>query len=452
MQRALLLASLLLGSAAQAALPSSAELRQPQSNLAITLPERGTVYFQTTIVEPTAGLFGVSGRSASDDRLSLFIANDHVLGGDIYGTGGHWQLTANPSGQSWTRAQGEDDHVRFVTADGRPDVWRPRTNVPTDTVPAPRAEPDADGNYTVDVLVLFTPLAQSRLPIGTSPAIEAGRLLFQANTYFINTRIPVRYRLVGVEAFDGTSEAIGYYQNLDALAAHPGARALRDSVGADLVGLIRTQDGEADLCGLSAGFNGEDRSDPPTDVQPERDGFFVAGMVAGTNRPACPDFVFAHEMGHNFSAGHESFQYVAVPGGTIPPGAYYWKSYGHGAYCGDAGNGRMFRSIMAIGRAFIGVNTTNASGSVPLQPGDFFSNPALLMNGQACGYEGVPGSELAEANNARAITEAAPYVAAYRDRAKNAEATAGRGLALGGFATSALPALLLLALLRRRPT
>lgn len=445
--RYLVLLACVFLSPAHAALPSVADLQQPQSSLSIALPERGTLNFRTTVHEARAGMFGVHGVSAIGDRLSLFVAGNRILSGDIYAMGGHWRLQDTGS---WSRVQNAVADTPFFTLDGRPDVARPHTGLPVVSVPAPRAEPGADGNYTVDVLVLFTPLAISRLGGGSSAIALAERLIFLANTYYINTRIPVRYRLVGTDTFDGTSESIGYYQNLDALAAHPGARSLRDSVGADLVGLIRSQDGEADLCGLSAGFNGEDRSDPPADVQSERDGFFVAGMAPGAERNACRDYIFAHEMGHNFGAGHESTQYIAIPGGTIPPGAYYWKSYGHGAYCGDAGSGAMYRSIMAIGNFFIAVNTTNANGSVPLEPGDFFSNPDLLMDGKACGSEGVSGTELTEANNARAITEAAPYVAAYRGATKS-ETKSGRGLALGGLGLSGLFALLLLRLVRRRP-
>lgn len=440
-----LLACVLLGPA-HAALLSAADLQQPQSSLSIALPERGTLNFKTTVHEAREDMFGVHGVTATGDRLSLFVAGDRILSGDIYAAGGHWRL--QDTGY-WSRVQGAALDTPFFTPDGRSDVARPHTGHPVVSVPAPRAEPGADGNYTVDVLVLFTPLAVGRLGGGSSAIALAERLIFLANTYYINTRIPVRYRLVGTDTFNGTSEAVGYYQNLDELAAHAKARSLRDNVGADLVGLIRSQDGEADLCGLSAGFNGEDRSDPPSDVQPERDGFFVAGMAPGAERNPCRDYIFAHEMGHNFGAGHESTQYIAVPGGTIPPGAYYWKSYGHGAYCGDAGSGAMYRSIMAIGNLFIAVNTSNSNGSVPLEPGDFFSNPDLLMDGKACGSEGVPGTELTEANNARAITEAAPYVAAYRGTAKATEAKSGRGLALGALGLGLLPLLLVLGFRRR---
>lgn len=169
--------------------------------------------------------------------------------------------------------------------------------------------------------------------------------------------------------------------------------SLRDQTTSDLVVLLRTQD-TAELCGLSAGFNGLQQSDPPTDVNPERDAFnVVAAAPAADGSSTCNDTTLPHELGHSLAAGHD---YAASVGFA------YWKPYAHALPClGE--NGTTYFSLM-WGR---GVGPGGGRG-------DVITNPDALLGGRVCGSEGVPGVEPTQANNVRAMTEAAPYVAAYR--------------------------------------
>lgn len=453
MIRALLVLMLALaGGAARAgtATPfvvSRAELQSPDSTLRVALPERREIRFQLRSESPAPGLLGVRGRSAAGERLSLFLTPDRVTG-DIYSPHGHYRLTALPDGgQGWERVPVRPANAWQPPAGSplRSDIARLPTTARAAAI-APRAEPDAAGVYEVDLLVLYTRLYEERYGGRAGARAEVQRLVFLANGYFENTAIPVRYRLVGIEKYTGIDEASDYFRMLAVVAAEPAVRAWRDRIGADLVGLLRTQDLSADLCGLSAGFNNFERSDPPENVVPERDGFMVAGMGASEDGQRCEDTVFAHELGHNLAAGHNSTAHLtSLPGGLLTPvQPLYWKSYAHGYECGVTAEGGNYASIMSYGTLASGLSAR----------GDFFSSPRLLLDGLPCGAEGVPGSEATEADNARVIAEAAPYVAGYRPTRRAAKADpvpAGpTPAAAGGASGLALLLMLAMAGLRRR--
>ena len=386
---------------------SPAVLQAADATLSVPLPEGREIRFQLRSESPEPGLLGVRGRSAAGERLTLFLAPDRVTG-DIYSPHGHYRLTALPEGgQGWARVPARPANIWQAPAGSPPlaDIARLRSPAKAAAV-APRAEPDDAGIHQVDLLVLYTRLYEQRYGGRAGTRAEVQRLVFLANGYFETTAIPVRYRLVGIEKYTGIDEASDYFRMLAVVAAEPAVRAWRDRIGADLVGLLRTQDLSANLCGLSAGFNNFERSDPPENVVPERDGFMVAGMGASEDGQRCDDTVFAHELGHNLAAGHNSTAHLtALPGGLLTPvQPLYWKSYAHGYECGVAADGGNYASIMSYGTLASGLSAR----------GDFFSSPRLLLDGMPCGAEGVPGSEATEADNARVITEAAPYVAAYR--------------------------------------
>ena len=436
---------------AGAAMPfavSRAVLEAPDAMLRVALPEGREICFQLRSERPAPGLLGVRGRSAAGERLTLFLAPDRVSG-DIYSPHGHYRLTALPDGgQGWERVPARPANAWLPPAGAppSPDLARLPTTVQPAAV-APRAEPDDAGIYQVDLLVLYTRLYEQRYGGKAGAQAEVQRLVFLANGYFENTAIPVRYRLVGIEKYTGIDEASDYFRMLSVVAAEPAVRAWRDRIGADLVGLLRTQDLSANLCGLSAGFNNFERSDPPENVVPERDGFMVAGMGASVDGRSCDDTVFAHELGHNLAAGHNSTAHVtSLPGGLLTPvQPLYWKSYAHGYECGVTAEGGNYASVMSYGTLASGLSAR----------GDFFSSPRLLLDGMPCGAEGVPGSEATEADNARVITEAAPYVAGYRPTRIAAKADAApvpeAPVASGGATGIALLLVLSLAgLVRRR--
>lgn len=297
---------------------------------------------------------------------------------------------------------------------------------------APMAAPGADGNYVVDVLVLFTPLVEAR-GTGSMPLQPyAHHLIAQANDYFTKSLMPVRYRLAGVQRTTATSEDRDYGTNRTDLASSAEVRELRNRAGADLVVLLRANDA-SNSCGLASLFNGGDQTDPPGNIDPERDAFAVVGAAPSDAGVSCIDVehTFAHELGHCLGGGHQN-----------PAFGAYWKPYAHGSYCGFASNGTRNNTIMMGGVGF--ANGPYAQGG-DLR-GDFFSNAALTVDGAPCGVY-VAGLTEGEADNARSISEAAPYVAAYRASAD--ARSEGRGVVAGGMALASL-GLLGFAALRRR--
>ncbi len=100
---------------------------------------------------------------------------------------------------------------------------------------------------------------------------------------------------------------------------------------------------------------------------------------------ACSNFVFAHELGHNFGCQHDHVNAGASPG-TYP--------YSHGHHLsGDSGN--LWRTVMAYAPGFRIPN---------------FSNPDILVDGQPTGV--TPGEEF-QAHNALTINQNASILASF---------------------------------------
>lgn len=311
------------------------------------------------------------------------------------------------------------------------------------SLPAAVATPDANGVYEIDVLALYTPTYAQRIG---NVAAEVQRLNSLANTYLTNSRVPVRYRVVGVEPYSGSDESVGFYENREAMAQDGFVRSRRNELQADIAMLLRSNGGAnpQGICGLASPFNNSQPSDPPEDVDPERDGFVVLGDSCGGGSG------YAHELGHVLAAGHQyapagntSVQTPLITVGGLGTGlGVYWKPYSHAIACVDTASGRAYVSIM------FSANISLTGEDHPVN-GDFFSNPDLVPDGQICGANGGPGVEPTQANNARVMTEAAPYVAAYRDAKASAVKSAESGnLLLGALGLPATLALLLLRLMR----
>lgn len=368
-----------------------AELLRPQDALALSLPGDRRLSFRTRVTSPEAGMTGVRGRSAGSDRLMLFAADGRLFG-EVHASGGHYRLAPYRGAHYWIPAA--QDPRLAAPAEGweRPGV-QVRVPLAPYAAPAPVADPKADGLQEIDLLVVYTPLYESRLGGKAAARAEIQRLVFVANGYHELSGIPVRYRLVGAEKYTGTSETSGLPRNLSVTAREPAVRAYRNRIGADLVIHLRTAEGCSGLVGLSRGFNNFTQTDPPESIDPDVDGFAAAAMGPGEDGAQCPDWVFAHELGHNLAGGHH---WVQHQGDGI-----YWKPYSHGWQCGVAGADTLYSSVMTY-------MPTGIEGR-----GDFFSSPELSLDGMPCGTTGAP-LEAVHADNARAMREAAPYVAAYK--------------------------------------
>lgn len=381
--------------------------------IALTLPGGRSVEFAMRTETVGDGSIAMRGTSALGDRIVLFVPAAGRLHGDIHAMDGRYRLVTYAGREYWVRQQ---DYAREMTLGrdlnvGVDDVLRAPRAAASKATGADREEPGADGKYEVDLMVVYTPRFEESLGGRADAVAEVQRLAFVANTYFENSGIPIRYRVLRAEKYTGTQESGGGKRNLRVLSRDPAIRAYRDEIGADLVLFLRTPDGRADLA-ISSLFNGEDRNDPPQDVQPDRDIFVVSWGGTSREGVGVEDFLTPHELGHTFGGGHN---YSAHNFDGL-----YWKPYAHGKDCGQFIPGGRYVSVMSYGELSTGHVEGVPVGGLPSGlvseqfevRGDFFSSPLISRDGSQCGSEGATEAE--QADNARAMTEAAPYVAAYR--------------------------------------
>ncbi len=405
---------------------SAAALSTAGQPVQLSLPDGTTASLMGQQTYYGEGQVGTVARSSNGDlRFYGFVSGGQILSADVYGRSGHDELVSYQGRQYWAPARSESTKT---------DALAPPAPRATPSVAATTG-PEADGLFEISVLVLYTPLYAQRIaPLKVEA--EAQRLVFLASAYLQTSAVPVRYRLAGVEPYAGTDESSGFYDNLSSMVGHPQVTALRNRNNADLVMLLRSQDGNADLCGLSSGFNGFTRSDPPDNINAERDAFNVAGLApAEGSNASCFDDVFAHELGHSLAAGHD---YAGSAGFA------YWKPYAHALPCANANGLRYFSLMWSLG---IGPGGGRS---------ELITNPDLLLDGQTCGAVGVDGVEATQANNARAMREAAPYVAAYRGKSgsstggSNGTGSSAAGTSGGSFTWLTSMGLALFGIGRRR--
>ncbi len=398
------LCALSFASAAETATPeplTAADVLDEGKAITLTLPDATQHTLNGPRTHPAPGMVGLVARSATGAaRLYAFVVDGQLMSADAYGSFGHQSMMPLAAKKA----------ARAYDVQPTDEVTLP-ASAPKAYKPAAKAAPGPDGKYEIRVLILYTPLAAARLGTGQMRA-HAERLIFVANGVMQTSMVPVRYTVAGVSPFADTTEDDDYYANLDALAGSASVGALRNQAQADLVMLFRSQDGKPTgrggltLCGLSGGFNSMDDSDPPLSVDADRDGFSVAGVAPSESGFTCGDLIVAHEMGHSLAGGHD----YASSGGFA-----YWKPYSHASACQDAEGEVAYYSLMWGG------------GTGPGRShGDVITNPDLILDGRSCGADGDPQFEASQANNAKAMTEAAPYVAAYRGPTQSA-AGAGEG-------------------------
>jgi hypothetical protein len=412
---------------------TATQLVTPQPALKVDLPGR-SLTFATKTMSPQSGMTGVRGATAdAANRFQAFVWNGKILSADVYADDGRYQLVNHFGTQYWVR---DVDIPTLETPLGSFDVNPLPPLPPAPGAPAPKAAPGPDGKYRIDLHVLYTPLYRQRTGYSVAAIqAEAQRLIFLSNTYFANSGMPIAYRLVGLSPYSATSEGVGCLDNLAVMAIDPTVRAARDATGADVAVLFRTSDNDSSG-GMSQGFNQHVQDDPPRNVDPEHDGVVCVHAAPEASRADAlsldVEHSFAHELGHTLSGGHQ-YDRPKSSGGT-----YYWRPYGHAWQCGIAKEGAvppflgpgLYYDVMTGHNGMIGsiylfhdsppfpdVGVEGPYGPVIGQPkGDFFSNPRQKRGGMRCGADIVqpPLGEALQADNARAITEAAPYVAAYR--------------------------------------
>ncbi|MDR0863494.1 MAG: M12 family metallo-peptidase [Candidatus Symbiothrix sp.] len=256
--------------------------------------------------------------------------------------------------------------------------WRAAADFPTPST-------DVDGNYIVDILVLY-PNEVAAL-MGATPELRTAKVDYyieQANEIFINSRINVRFRL----AHDEINNAIPKGATTTSeVSGTPRVTALRDLYGADIISHWNFNG----AAGIGSVFSGTGRS---------------AMYNSSKYSDVISRYTFVHECGHNMGGQHDRYEY-SKPGGeqkhlTQAPGDNFGKSFPG------------YHTIMSYG------NDPTISGGSSTRV-KYFSNPDVIFNGQPTGIALIPGAPLtAEGNggpadNARYINIESQYVSAYND-------------------------------------
>jgi hypothetical protein len=283
------------------------------------------------------------------------------------------------------RAPGGDYRVTQRAAHLDPPEAPPRASFAPGAAAAADAfaEPDvpADSGRLIDVMIVWTPAAQSAAGGLAGMQSLAQASIDNANLTYLNSGVAQRVRLVHAQQVSYTETAScpggsdAFNCALDAITdgTVPGLHALRDQHGADLVSLFII---DGTYCGIawlpfpSSGTAGL--------------GYSVLG---GGSCPVA-NKSFVHELGHNMGAHHDP--YVA-PGA----GAY---AYSHGIV-----------NLTARWRTVLSYN--NECTATPPNTGctrvQYLSNPRLT-------YGGVPMGDAALRNNAYTLNKTAKAIAAYR--------------------------------------
>lgn len=226
----------------------------------------------------------------------------------------------------------------------------------------------ADTGDFIDLLVVYS--NQTATAAGTAISSQIQAAIDAANTSFANSGIKTRLRLAyhGPAHYDESGD---FQTDLNRLRynndGHMDAiHTLRDSYAADLVSMF-IENGT--YCGI--GNLGPSASAAFTVVN--------RGCATG-------NYSFAHEIGHNFGARHDTY----VDASTSP------YAYGHG-YAYTTGK---WRTVMAYN------NACTAAGTSCTRVG-YWSNPNVL-------YGGVPMGTSSSADNARVFNANAYTVANFR--------------------------------------
>lgn len=196
--------------------------------------------------------------------------------------------------------------------------------LPAATMDAAAATPMNDTGDIVDVMVVYTALAQARAGGATGIANLVNLAVSETNTSYLASSVNVRLRLVHHQLVD-YQEPSDFGVALSQLRGGVGAlseiAATRNAVGADLVAML-IHPTSPSACGIAFLM---------TTVSPafSQNGFSV------TDTDCIPNYTFAHELGHNMGARHDWF----VDTGVTP------FSYAHG-YVNPA-VGQRWRTIMA---------------------------------------------------------------------------------------------------------
>ena len=272
-------------------------------------------------------------------------------------------------------------------------------------IEAARAKPLTDSAGRIDVMVLYTALAEQAAggPDGIGKLIAMG--VSETNTSYANSSVTQRVRLVH-SALVPYTEANAFSTNLsnlrDGETGLGSVAALRDRYGADLVMLL-VHPPNGDFCGIAYAM---------TIVTPA---FAPLGVSVTDTSCVTPGFTMAHEWGHNMGAQHDSYVNTSRQPYSYAHGFVNWKP------------GQRWRSVMAFNDACTaqGLSCTR----LPV-----WANPSRRLPSSHCpgGTSSCTGNlwlhtepmGSVEADDARVLNETALTVANFRPSATST--TSGR--------------------------
>lgn len=317
------------GSGLRSGGPASRRLR-------IALPDGGYVTCEMARSAPVNNVEVIEGTVAGNplDRCALFL-KDGAISGDIT-VGAERYRVVPVAGNTHAVVQLRSGGM----SEGASDAPRP-PHVPRRSERSLRTEPLCDvagagDRGTIDILVLYTPLAASRQDMDLLVA-ESMNQLNRAAGMAPGDRFGVTFRLVGLEEVD-YREAEDMGIDLERLSGlEPGfltdVPGLRDRYGADLVHLIIEGPPNSGNCGI--GWM----------VEPEGPLTADAGFSISDHRCSAANLSFAHEIGHNMGMNHDryvveeaepgaiNFGYVSMETGRRTLMAYGNQCYDQGLDC-----------------------------------------------------------------------------------------------------------------------
>jgi hypothetical protein len=271
-----------------------------------------------------------------------------------------------------------------------PEVLTPEDDSPTNPPTGGESSTSSpDDTSTVDLLIVYS--TASRVRYGQA-GIEAKimQAVADANSGMINSLVPVNYSLVHmaevnyVETGSMSAALMALQRTADGIVDE--VHALRDQYGADVVVMINEDTSAAGISYLM--------SFPSPTFASNAFAVVYSGALAGLS--------LSHELGHIFGVHHNRENASGTP---AYPYGYGWRS------CTGT---TLFRTIMSY-----------SCGSAPRV--NYFSNPNLSFGGIPMGVD--PDVDPANgADNARAITQTAAIVAAFRATAPVPPPAAPSGL------------------------
>ena len=377
--------------------------------------------FEQPVRPSSSGGAFMYGRLEHGGHVSLFVGEGGIVRGEVHSPGGVYTVR-NSKG----RARGggdvtikQIDTARLPVVDhGAARMERPSRAAYSAALSAideaDEGETEEPPDETVDLLVVYTPAAESheggRAEIEATIAAEVGK----TNRAFDNSGLSHRkLKLVAAERVDYAQSGHNMSDNLQVLKDWKGAfydpdgvldevHALREIFGADLIHLFVEQ--AKGSCGIATDYNLHSKkfvenrcanySNPEQCIVQKREeiwrnrGYGVLSIILGCRI----QYTFTHELGHNFGLWHDRYLKIIYNGlSLIEPVNFPYTPYGFGYVNQNFDRSRCARTIMSYGTQCVDEGHTSSERMLQLM----FSNPDLQLGSEEVGFDpaGVEGEE-----------------------------------------------------------